>query len=120
MVELTPCPFPAWRSYLPQLPYSATSSVLELLNPIAAFLRTSAHWVDREKLYQQRFFLLDLAELFGESGEAVALRAAWPGLEEELEEQAEKVCGIVGLARHNMITGGGEEGQGAATFPIGR
>ena len=120
LVELTPCPFPAWRSYLPQLPYSATSYVLELLQPIAAFLRRSAHWVDREKLFQQRFFLLDLAELFGESSEAAELRAAWPGLEEELEEQAENVCGIVGLARHNMVTGGGEEGQGDTTFPIGQ
>ena len=86
--------------------------------------------MSKEQLFQQRFFLVDLQELFGSTAAALGLREAWPGLREELEWevglllllllllllQAEKVFGILGLARHHLE----QEGEQELSFPVVR
>ena len=115
--EAVPCPFPSWSSYLPDLPYSPTSHVLDLLAPVTAFLRASTHLVTTEHLWESRSFPLDLPEVLGESEAATAVQEAWPGLAEELEEQPERVLGVFGLARHHMVVG---EGGADQALPVVR
>jgi hypothetical protein len=102
---LSPCPYPAWHSYLPNVPYSSSSPIGTLLDPIATFLMASSHWVPKEDLFKQRFFLLDLKEIPGDSPTACALSEVWSRLLEEMEELPERLVGIFGLARHRMISG---------------
>ena len=118
MSDAVSCPFPSWSSYLPDLAYTSSSRVPDLLPHIETFLKASEHWVSKDKLFEERHFQLHLGELFGDAAHAVALRAAWPELAEEMEEKPEQVCGKFGLARHNMILK--EAGGAEQNFPIVR
>ena len=118
MADAVACPFPSWSSYLPNSSYTPSSRIPHLLPHIETFLKASEYWVSKDKLFEDRYFQLHLGEVFGDAEHAIALNTAWSELKEEMEEQPEQVCGIFGLARHNMILK--EAGGGGLNFPIVR
>jgi len=112
----TPCPFLAWKQYLPDTPYSDCSPIIPLITAATAFIKKDTKLVTRDELFEQRFFLLDFETLSSDA----ELLGEWPSLGEELEDRTERVCGVFGLAMHHMVSSEKVEGDENNTFPIVR
>jgi len=72
--------------------------------------------LDKEKLFEQRFFNLEIEKLINDKD----LESEWPSLSDELDERTERVCGVFGLAVHHMMSIDNKEGDENNTFPIVR
>ena len=96
----TPCPYLAWKQYLPDTPYSDCSPIIPLITAATTFIKKDTKLVTRDELFEQRFFLLDFEKL---SSDAEIL-GEWPSLGEELEDRTERVCGVFGLAMHHLLS----------------
>jgi len=111
----TPCPFIAWKQYLPNTPYSDCSPYISLINVATNFLKKDPKLLNKELLYDQRYFCLDVQKLLSDE----ALLEEWQTLPEEIEERTERVCGLFGLAVHHMISSNNGPSE-STTFPIVR
>jgi len=115
-----PCPYLAWKQYLPNTPYSDCSPFIPLINAATVFLKKDPSTVSKDILFEKRYFLLDLEKLQSDK----ELNEDWPSLIEEIENLSERVCGLFGLAMHHMISSDNvsvdQESHYTNTFPIVR
>ena len=112
----TPCPYLAWKQYLPNTAYSDCSPIIPLITAATSFLKKDPKMVSKEELFEQRFFFLNMEQLLVDE----ELSTDWPSLSEELEDRTERVCGIFGLAMHQMVSTEKVDGDDNNTFPIVR
>jgi len=112
----TPCPYLAWKQYLPNTVYSDCSPIIPLITAATTFLKKDPKKVSKEELFERRFFFLNLEHLLADE----ELSTDWPSLSEEVEDRTERVCGIFGLAMHQMVSTEKVDGDDNNTFPIVR
>lgn len=115
---ITDCPFRKWLQYLPGEQYSPTSNLVHCLQAVKQFFLKSTNLENSEELHEKRFFDVNLKLLIEDPG----VLQAWPLLKEDLEDRAEKVSGILGLTRHQMIEDELQNDGGGVTkaFPMVR
>ena len=94
------CPHPAWSHYLPDTAYSDTGPEVASIAAAAAFIQRQGLAANREAILEKRFFTVNIEQLVQDS----QLAREWPQLGEQLEERAEHVAGILGLAMHQLLT----------------
>jgi len=95
--ELTDCPYLGWAHYLPKLPFNPSAAVITKIETSIEYLKEVVH-VDKEILMEQLFFEVDMNAMLVDR----KVLKAWPRIKEDLEENAELVSGILGLAKHHI------------------
>ena len=107
------CPYKAWTSYLPTLEYSDKGEIVKKLKAAEKYWKENDdNDKDMEELSRKRSVILDVTSLL----EDRILNSNWPMFHDDLENQAELVFGIFGLAKHQLILN--ELNDESAKFPI--
>ena len=110
-----PCPYLAWRQYLPDTVYSESCQEVSLMAAATGYIK-DRDLADREVLEEKRYFYLNIEQLLKDE----TLKQKWSELSEMLEERAEHVCGIFGLAMHHLLSSTAPKDSGAQIFPTVR
>jgi hypothetical protein len=64
MAQNVPCPYSAWKLYLPTEEYNPLSPMENKIRSATAFLLRSGIAADREEMYDKKFFLIDVRLLW--------------------------------------------------------
>ena len=120
--QVIPCPYVGWRQYLPETIYSDNCEEVPLIRAATKYIQTLSI-VNKKVLEEKRFFYINVENLLKDEN----LKVAWPHLGEALEERAEHVCGVFGLAMHHILSPATDPASQASTssetsetFPIVR
>ena len=120
--HVIPCPYDGWRQYLPETIYSDNCEEVTFIRAATRYIQKLSI-VNKKVLEEKRYFYLNVEHLLKDE----SLKEDWPGLGDLLEEKAEHVCGVFGLAVHHLLSPSPESGSQTSiiydpveTFPIVR
>ena len=110
-----PCPYLAWRRYLPDTVYSDNCQEVSLIAAATEYIK-KRDLMDRDLLEEKRYFYLDMEHILMDD----KLKQKWSDLDEMFEERAEHVCGVFGLAMHHLLSTSSPGDSGSEQIPTVR